>query len=196
MREPLLLSLAVGALTLCSCGGRSSALSDPFPQAPRTIQVQSTAFAEGGAIPRKYSGEGEDVSPPLTWSGVPPAAKSLALICEDPDAPLGIFCHWIVLDLSPEDTGLPESLPKQPVLAVGDWAKRSLPPRQGTNDFDKPGYGGPKPPSGTHRYVFRLFALDDHVSLGPKASRNAVMRSLAGHVLAQGRLVATYTRSR
>jgi Raf kinase inhibitor-like YbhB/YbcL family protein len=194
MRPDLLFLVLMAVLAVGSCVRMSAAIDDPFPAAPRSISLSSPAFAEGQPIPKKFAGYGDDISPPLAWLGVPQGARSLAFICEDPDAPMGTFCHWIVLDLPPTTAGLPEDLPKQPALDVGEWKQQQPPPRQGTNDFGRPGYGGPKPPSGTHRYVFRIFALDATPTVGPKADRKAVLRALEGHVIAQGRLIGTYTR--
>ena len=122
-------------------------MGDPMP-----LTIRTPVFHEGGSIPARYTCDGEDVSPPLEWSGVPEGAKSLALTCDDPDAPSGLWVHWVVFDLPPSVTGLAEGVPPNPEISGGG--------RQGKNDFRKIGYGGPCPPSGTHRYVFTLYALD------------------------------------
>jgi Raf kinase inhibitor-like YbhB/YbcL family protein len=147
-----------------------------------TIQVKSSAFADGVAIPKTYTCDGREISPPLSWSGVPEKAKSLTLICDDPDAPMGTFTHWLIYNMSPQVKELPEG------RAPGEGA------REGKNDFKKTGYGGPCPPSGTHHYRFTLYALDTNVDLPAGATRDQVQKALKGHVLAKGRLVGTYSR--
>src|SRR5262249_55269963 len=118
-----------------------------------TMQVTSTAFREGETIPKPHTGDGKDVSPPLSWSGVPEGAKSLALICDDPDAPVGDWVHWVLFNLPPETRSLSEGVSGKAGMPKGA--------RQGNNDFKKPGYGGPAPPKGKpHRYFFKLYALD------------------------------------
>lgn len=158
-----------------------------------TIQMQSHAFEDGGDIPRKYTCDGEDISPPLEWSGVPDQARSLVLICDDPDAPRGTWTHWVLYDLPSEAAGLPEGLPTDQTIRVGSSGGEHE-ARQGKNDFRKTGYGGPCPPSGTHRYFFRLFALDATTGLEPGATRQQLERAMRGHVLVQGQLMGRYSR--
>ena len=150
------------------------------------IQIESSAFSEGGTIPSHYTCDGKNVSPPLTWSGAPASAKSLVLICDDPDAPAGVFTHWVVYDLPASSKGLPEGVPPRDEIAGGG--------RQGKNDFRKTGYGGPCPPSGTHRYVFTLSALDRELGLPPGASRAQLLSAMRGHVVAEGKLMGKYSR--
>lgn len=150
------------------------------------IRVQSSTFSEGGAIPRQYTCDGEDISPPLSWSGVPEGAKSLALICDDPDAPGKTWVHWVLFNLPPSMTELPEGVPAREDVRGGGL--------QGTNDFRKVGYGGPCPPSGTHRYVFKLSALDTEVRLAPGATKADLERAMKGHILAEGALTGKYSR--
>lgn len=150
------------------------------------LEIKSPAFSEGGAIPGKFTCDGKDVSPPLSWSGAPAGAKSFALICDDPDAPSGDWVHWVVFDLPPTSTGLPEGVPARDEVAGGG--------RQGRNDFRKTGYGGPCPPGGTHRYVFTLFALDRELGLGAGATKAQLTAAMKGHVLAEGRLIGKYSR--
>ena len=154
------------------------------PEAPTSITLRSTAFEDGGAIPSKYTCDGENIAPPLSWSGVPEAATSLAVIVDDPDAPSGTFTHWLVYDLPADTTELPEGVPPE--------AGETFP--QGVNDFKKPGYGGPCPPRGTHHYAFQVFALDAPLDLPPGASRQDLLKAMHGHVLARGRLIGTYQR--
>lgn len=152
-----------------------------------SIILTSTAFTEGGAIPRKYTCDSEDVSPPLAWSGIPEDARSLTLIVDDPDAPVGTWVHWVLYDIPPGLSGLPEAVVKNPTVPeIGT---------QGTNDFRKIGYGGPCPPKGKpHRYFFRLYALDTTLSLKPGATRREVEDAIQGHILAQGQIHGTYGR--
>ena len=141
-------------------------------------------------IPKKNTCDGEDCSPPLEWSVVPSQAGSLALICDDPDAPAGTWSHWVIYNLPPEARSLPEGLAASDTgtLSSGSAA------RQGTNDFGKIGYGGPCPPSGTHRYIFRLYALDTMLELKGGASRSVLLTAMKGHVLALGRFTGKYHR--
>jgi hypothetical protein len=150
------------------------------------IRVESSAFSEGGAIPRQHTCDGRDSSPPLSWSGVPEAAKSLALICDDPDAPGKTWVHWVLYNLPAATRALPEGVPPGKTLSEGG--------AQGTNDFRKLGYGGPCPPGGTHRYLFKLFALDREVALSPGATKDELLRAMEGHVLAEGKLTGKYSR--
>jgi Raf kinase inhibitor-like YbhB/YbcL family protein len=127
------------------------------------------------------------LSPVLQWSNVPPAAKSLALICDDPDAPMGVWVHWVIYDLPPSTAGLSEDAPKSPELASGA--------RQGVNDFTRLGYGGPAPPPGRpHRYFFKLYALDLKPGLKPGLTKKELLKAMEGHVLAEGQLMGTYQR--
>jgi Raf kinase inhibitor-like YbhB/YbcL family protein len=156
-----------------------------------TILIESPAFQGGGTIPRLYTCDGKDVSPPLAWSGVPEAARSLALICEDPDAPRGTWTHWVIFDIPAAAKGLGEGIAATERVTV---APGEEPARQGKNDFGKIGYGGPCPPSGTHHYLFRIYALDRELGLGPKTTRQDLLGSIKGHVLAEGGLTGLYSR--
>jgi len=177
---------------------------DPLPAedpARRTIQLHSPAFADGGMIPKTFTCDGADRSPPLEWSGVPAQARSLVLICDDPDAPLGTWSHWVVFNLAHQVRALNEGIPSEetiaPAVAETPESADGKPPqaRQGTNDFGKIGYGGPCPPGGTHRYFFRLYALDIQLDLGSSATRSQVLKAIEGHILAEGRLIGKYKRS-
>jgi Raf kinase inhibitor-like YbhB/YbcL family protein len=156
-----------------------------------TIRLQSPAFLEGGAIPKTYGCDGKDVSPPLKWSGVPETARSLAVVVEDPDAPLGTWTHWVLFDLAADLRELNEGVPTAERVELGSGGHSAL---QGKNDFGKTGYGGPCPPGGTHHYVFRVFALDASPDLGPGATRQQLLRAIKGHVLAEGRLTGLYSK--
>ena len=151
------------------------------------LVVSSSAFQEGGEIPTKYTCEGQDVSPALTWSEPPAETRSFTLIVDDPDAPVGVFTHWVLFNLPADSRGLPEAVPTQAQLPDGSL--------QGKNDFGKIGYGGPCPPPGRpHRYQFTLYALDQTLDLKAGASKKQVLDAMQGHILAQGRLTGTYQR--
>lgn len=151
------------------------------------IQITSTAFVEGQPIPEKHTCDGKDVSPPLQWTNPPAETKSLALIADDPDAPVGTWVHWVLYGLPRETTGLPEGLDKS------QYVLRSA--RQGLNDFKRLGYGGPCPPRGKpHRYFFKLYALDTEIELKPGATEKELLRAMEGHILGEGQLMGTYAR--
>lgn len=158
-----------------------------------TIRVTSDAFAHGERIPKRhaYPGEGDNVSPALAWDGVPAAARQLALICDDPDAPRPEpWVHWVLYGIDPVTRALPEGLP-----ADGDLAA-PIAARQGRNSWDETGWGGPMPPKGhgTHHYHFRLYALDAPVRLEAGATKEQLLAAMKGHVLATGELTGTYAR--
>jgi Raf kinase inhibitor-like YbhB/YbcL family protein len=151
------------------------------------LHLATTAFAEGQPIPRRHAFDDQDLSPALQWTGVPPAAKSLALICDDPDAPMGTWVHWVIYDLPPGTPGLSEGVAKSPELADGA--------KQGVNDYKRTGYGGPCPPPGKpHRYFFKLYALDTMTGLKSGATKKDLLKAMDGHVLAEGQLMGTYQR--
>lgn len=151
------------------------------------IILTSTAFEDGQPIPQKFTCQGANVSPPLQWTGAPSGTKSLVLICDDPDAPVGTWVHWVIYEIQAEANGLPEAVPASETLETGA--------RQGVNDFHKIGYGGPcPPPGGRHRYFFKLYAVDAHVPLKAGATKDDVLRAIQHHVLAEGRLMGTYQR--
>jgi Raf kinase inhibitor-like YbhB/YbcL family protein len=150
-------------------------------EAGMALQVSSPVFKEGGMIARKYTCDAENVSPPLTWSGIPPGTQSLALIADDPDAPAGTWVHWVLYDLPANTASLAEG-----TKGIGV---------EGVNDFRKTGYGGPCPPRGsTHRYYFKVYALDTQLGLKPGAGKRDIERAMQGHVLAQGVLMGKYGR--
>lgn len=151
-----------------------------------SFTVKTTAFREGETIPKKYTCDGTDVSPALAWGGAPAGTQSLALIADDPDAPVGTWTHWIIWNIPPQGT-LEEGVAK--VETVGNGAL------QGRNDFKRIGYGGPCPPAGKpHRYFFRLYALDGKLDVKAGASRNDLERAIKGHVLGQTELMGRYGR--
>jgi Raf kinase inhibitor-like YbhB/YbcL family protein len=142
--------------------------------------VTSPAFHQGGDIPPKFTCDGGDTSPPLQIRGTPSDAKSLVLIADDPDAPSGVFTHWLVWNIPPQTNSVAEGSAPKGV--------------HGTNDFGKPGYGAPCPPSGAHRYYFRFFALDRELGLPPGAKRSQLEAAMKGHVIGQGELMGHYAR--
>lgn len=173
-------------LCLGACGGGDAPVSEPAAGAGVRISVTSPEFKDGRSIPQRYTCDGANVSPPLNWTGVPEGATSLALVADDPDAPGKTWVHWVVFNI-PADAGkLPQNLPPQPTLANGA--------RHGVSDFGKLGYGGPCPPSGAHRYFFKLYALDASLDLESGATKGQLLEAMKGHVLAQGQLIGTYRR--
>ena len=150
------------------------------------MELKSSAFTAGGMIPKKHTCDGPDVSPPLSWSDVPAGAKSLALIADDPDAPMGTWVHWVAWNIPPNARGLEEGVPKKDSLPNGM--------KQGTTDFRSIGYGGPCPPSGTHRYFFKLYALDTSLNLPPSTTKKDLEKALQGHLLQQVELMGKYAR--
>lgn len=152
------------------------------------IKVKSPAFQDGGNIPARYTCDGPDVSIPLSWEGIPDGTKAIALIADDPDAPAGTWVHWVMWNIPPTATGLPEGLPKEPKLKDGSI--------QGINDFGRHGYGGPCPPSGTHRYYFKVYALDCNIDLPASAQKQDLLEAMKGHILAEGQLMGRYSRLR
>ena len=152
------------------------------------IRITSTAFADGQPIPQRFTCQGTDVSPPLAWTGVPANTKNLALICDDPDAPSGDWVHWVLYGLPPATTDLAEKVAPTPQLPGGA--------RQGSNDFQRIGYGGPCPPIGRHRYFHKLYALDTTLGDRGRLSKADVLAAMKDHVIRQAELVGTYERKR
>lgn len=151
------------------------------------IVIESASFQESSAIPAKYTCDDQDISPPLKWSGVPKNTKSLAMISDDPDAPMGDWVHWVIYNLPPTLTELPEGIPATEKLPTGGL--------QGRTDFGRIGYGGPCPPSGTHRYFFKIYALDTELSLASGKTKRELLQAMEGHVLAMGQLMGKYQRT-
>jgi Raf kinase inhibitor-like YbhB/YbcL family protein len=151
-----------------------------------TISVRSSVFQEGGMIPAKYTCDGDDVSPPLEWTGMPEGTKSLALICDDPDAPVGTWVHWVMWNIPPDAKGLAEDVPADPQLPDGS--------RQGISDSRRPGYSGPCPPGGVHRYYFKVYALDMTLDLPGSTRKADLLKAMKGHVLAEGQFMGKYSR--
>jgi len=151
------------------------------------LVLTTSAFGQGEMIPSKYTADGADVSPPLEWTPPPGGTKSLVLIVDDPDAPVGTWVHWVLHDLPPNTRSIDEAAPKQEQLPSGA--------RQGRNDFGKIGYGGPCPPPGKpHRYFFKLYALDAKLNLKSGATKADLERAMKGHILDQAELIGRYGR--
>jgi hypothetical protein len=157
----------------------------------KSIQISSPSFEHEGEIPTRFTCEGEDVSPAIQWSGVPAEARSLALIVDDPDAPdpaapRRTWVHWVLYDIPASASGLPER------AGGGEVPSGS---RIGLNDWKRPGWGGPCPPIGRHRYFFKLYALDTQLGALPGASKDELEKAMEGHILAQGVLMGTYQKT-
>lgn len=150
------------------------------------LEIKSSAFSDEGSMPSKYTCDGQSVSPPLDFSGAPAGTKSLALISDDPDAPAGTWVHWVVWNIPPTSTGLKEGIGS--VNSLPDGTK------QGVTDFKRVGYGGPCPPSGTHRYYFKLYAIDSLLELPPSTTKAGLETAMRGHILANATLMGTYSR--
>ena len=149
------------------------------------LQLTSPAFENGSAIPQKYTCDGEDVSPALRWEGAPAGTQSYVLICDDPDAPMGIWDHWVLFNIPASAAGLPEN-------------SRALPlgTREGKNSWGKTGYGGPCPPDREHRYFFKLYALDTQLDLVDDVDKRTLEAALKGHILGTAELMGRYDRPR
>jgi len=153
-----------------------------------TLKLESSAFTDGGTIPRRYTCEGMDISPPLSWSGLPKDTRSLALIIDDPDAPdpaapKMVWVHWVLYNMPPSAAGLSENTTRLPEGTL-----------EGLNDWKRTGYGGPCPPIGRHRYFHKLFALDTVLNLGGAPTKAQLEKAMHGHVLAEATLIGTYKK--
>jgi Raf kinase inhibitor-like YbhB/YbcL family protein len=180
------LSLLILSFPVVAAGCHRGA-DESLGDVPMTITLKSPAFHDGEAIPKEHTGDGADKSPPLEWTDPPGGTKTLALICDDPDAPRGTWVHWVLFNL-PADARKEEA---------GVLSKETLDngARQGKNDFGKIGYGGPAPPKGKpHRYFFKLYALDTTLDLPAGTSKAQLVDAMKGHTLAEGQLMGTYKR--
>ena len=186
MRAPSLLSLlAIGACLLAI--GMSAGLNAGQKSPTNTLKIETSSFPPGGDIPKRFTCQGPDVSPALTWNEPPAGPRSLALIADDPDAPGGTFVHWVVYNLPATARKLNEATPGNDEMSGGG--------RQGVNDFPMSGYSGPCPPPGKyHRYFFRLYALDTVLNLKSGATRKEVDAAMKGHVLAQAEVMGRFQR--
>ena len=180
----LLTALIVFSSSAVACAEETPALEKEVEMA---LLISSTAFKEGDKIPVKYTCDGQDISPPLVWGEPPQRTQALALIVDDPDAPGGVFTHWVLFNVPATARQLEEDIPPQERVQNGAL--------QGKNDFGRIGYGGPCPPPGpAHRYRFTLYALDKLLDIKPSVSKKQVLDAMKGHILAQGQLVGTYQR--
>ncbi len=150
------------------------------------FEITSTAFAAGEKIPRKFTCDGDDISPPLQWNDPPPNTQSFALISDDPDAPVGTWVHWVLYNLPGKTTSLAEAVPSKDELSDGS--------RHGRSSWGRSAYGGPCPPGGTHRYFFKLYALDMVLELAAGAGKEQLLKAMEGHILAQAELMGLYAR--
>lgn len=166
----------------------SCTTDEPTMEADMSLELKSDAFASGQSIPAKYACTGKNISPALTWNEPPAGTQSFALIMDDPDAPGGTWVHWMLFNIPADTRGLQEDLP---------LTGKNVDPNAiyvGKNSWGDTGYGGPCPPSGTHRYYFRLYALDGTLSLLPGATKQELLREMKDHVLAQGELMGTFSK--
>lgn len=171
----LILGLTIVSTKIRQKGGQAMA-----------FELTSPAFTSGGAIPRQYTCDGKNISPPLQWNDPPSDTQSFALIADDPDAPMGTWVHWVFFNLPASTRALPEAVPPE--------AELSDESRHGRNSWRRLGYGGPCPPSGTHRYFFKLYALDTVLTLSAGASKEQLLQAMKGHILMQTELMGVYTR--
>lgn len=186
--KSIVVTLLAAAVLFVACQAQDKADAPSKGDKTMALTITSPAFAEGGMIPKKFTCDDADVSPALEIKGVPANAKSLALIADDPDAPVGIWVHWVLYNLPPDTKKLDEAMPKDSTLKNGA--------RQGVTDFGNPGYGGPCPPGGTHRYYFKVYALDAMLTVAGKATKKDLEAAMKGHILAEGQLMGKYARQR
>lgn len=188
----LLIVLVLSACAPSAPSSTEQTIDDPLAAAQAaSIQLTSSAFEYGQPIPSRYACQtpgmiDKDISPPLSWGEPPAGTQSFALIMDDPDAPGGTWDHWILFNIPASARGLPESVPADATLVVGGAG--------GMNSWGVTGYGGPCPPGGTHRYFFRLYALDEMLGIEQGASRGELEKAMVGHILATGELMGTFTR--
>lgn len=181
------LCLVILICLLSACAGKSTQIQ-PASGAAK-LELTSPAFEPGAAIPAKYTCQGEDLSPALSWSGLPQGTQSLALIVDDPDAPMGTWVHWVVYNLPGDASGLTEG------ASQGSASSSNLPAgtKQGKTSFGRADYGGPCPPSGEHHYFFKLYALDVKLE-NEGLDKDGLLKAMEGHILAQGELVGVYQK--
>lgn len=148
------------------------------------VKVKSRAFSDGEMIPRQYTCNGDGISPPISWESPSDNIQSFALICDDPDAPIGTFTHWVIYDLPPDLREIPERIPNESTVPGGGI--------HGINSLHKTGYTSPCPPSGTHHYHFKVYALDTKLNLNPGASKDKVLKAMQGHIKGEGELIGLY----
>jgi len=193
MTKKLIIIILI-SFVLCGCKQEEKTIPEKKeeqtvrPERKDTInmEIKSSAFENEGMIPSEYTCDGKNISPQFKWENIPDHTKSLALICDDPDAPAGDWVHWVIFNIPPDVTELEENIPPGKELKNGTV--------QGLNDFRKNGYGGPCPPSGTHRYYFKLFALDIMLAPDANAKKSDLLDAMQGHILAQAQIMGKYKR--
>jgi Raf kinase inhibitor-like YbhB/YbcL family protein len=186
------------AITMASCAPAATATSEtidaspsstptelPVTEATMSLELTSNAFVNGQSIPAKYACTGRNISPALAWNDPPAGTQSFALIMDDPDAPMGTWVHWVLFNIPADARSLHEDLP---------ITGKNVDPITGKNSSGRTGYDGPCPPSGTHRYFFKLFALDTTLNLLPGATKDQVLKEIEGHILAEGELMGTFSK--
>jgi Raf kinase inhibitor-like YbhB/YbcL family protein len=159
-----------------------------LPEHVVVLKIESPLFKEGELIPSKYTCDGENISPPLIWKDAPEGTKSFALICDDPDAPVGDWVHWVIYNIPAEDHELKEGASSKKLLPKGSV--------EGITDFRKTGYGGPCPPSGIHRYFFKLYSLNTILHLPAGTTKNKLLEAMQGHIISQAALIGKYSRKK
>lgn len=173
-------------IVLCCAAQNSAQIKNLKKGGTMSIELISSEFKEGETIPAKYTCDGKDVSPPLNWSGAPEGTKSFALICDDPDAPVGTWVHWVIYNIPDSVVLLPEAISMKKSVMEDVL--------QGMTDFRRIGYGGPCPPRGSHRYYFKIYALDIILNLPAGATKVKLLKAMEGHILAEGQLMGKYSR--
>ncbi len=182
----------MSVILFSACAPSASATPDQTASDPlamedaASIELTSPAFTHEAAIPERYTCNGEDVSPALSWGEPPAGTQSFALVVDDPDAPGGTWNHWVFFNISASIRSLPEAFPSGDSFPDGSMS--------GKNSSGNTGYGGPCPPSGTHRYFFKLYALDEVLAIAPGATKGELEKAMVGHILAQGELMGTVTK--
>ena len=184
-RKLLVFSVPV-MLLFCCCEQNEEAKANKKGGKKMEIKVTSSAFEQDAMIPSKYTCDGAGISPPLQWDDIPEGTEAIALISDDPDAPMGTFVHWVLYDMPADTMKLDENTPPDKTLPNGA--------KQGITDFGTVGYGGPCPPSGTHRYYFKIYALDMQLGLESGASKGQLLKAMEDHILAKGELMGRYKR--
>jgi len=180
-------------MAICLIAGNSispawAALSNSKGKGGKIMEIKSSSFKHEEMIPSKYTCDGQNISPPLEWNGAPEKTKSFALISDDPDAPVGLWVHWVLFDIPATVNALPEKVARQEEIAgLG---------KNGKNTSGKLGYDGPCPPSGTHRYYFKLYALDTMLNLKPGLTKDELLKAMQGHILADAQWMGRYKRNR
>ena len=178
-------------LSICLIAGGSGMLQakdhiNMTPKGGKTMEIKSSSFQHEAMIPAHYTCDGRNISPPLSWNGAPEKTKSFALICDDPDAPVGLWVHWVLFDIPASVNALPENVSRNEEIAgLG---------KNGKNTSKRFGYDGPCPPGGTHRYYFKLYALDTMLNMKPGLTKDDLLKAMKGHVLAEAQLMGRYKR--